>query len=58
MKSSAFIAVSFLSLASTVLAVPTPQLSNIIGSITNPSAGTNNVFEGNGNNNGANSGNG
>jgi hypothetical protein len=58
MKTSTFIAVSLFSLASTVLAAPTPQLSNILGSITNPSAGNNNVFEGNGNDNGSGSGNG
>lgn len=58
MKTSTFLTISLFSLSSTVLAAPTPQLSNILGSITNPSAGNNNRFEGNGNGNGANSGNG
>jgi hypothetical protein len=58
MKASTFVAVSLLSLASTVVSAPTPQLKNILGSITNPSAGNNNVFEGNGNQNGNGNGNG
>ncbi|KAJ4331991.1 hypothetical protein N0V87_008731 [Didymella glomerata] len=58
MKTSTFITVSLFSLASTVVAAPTPQLSNILGSITNPSAGNNNIFEDNGDGNGSNSGNG
>lgn len=57
MKTSTFVAISLFSLSSTVLAAPTPQLKNILGSITNPSAGNNNVFEGNGNNNGNGNGN-
>ena len=55
MRTFPFIAVSLFSLSSTVIAAPTPQLTNI-GSVTNPSAGSKNVFEGNGanslNNNG------
>jgi hypothetical protein len=58
MKTSTFITVSLFSLASAVLAAPTPQLSNILGSITNPSAGNGNSFEGNGNKNGNENGNG
>ena len=57
MKTSTFITVSLFSLTSTILAAPTPQLSNILGSITNPSAGNNNLFKGNGDNNGSGSGN-
>lgn len=58
MKTSTFFAVSLLSLSSTVLSAPTPQLSSILGSITNPSAGNNNIFEGNGAGNGNGNGNG
>jgi hypothetical protein len=58
MKTSTFLAISFFSLSSTVLAAPTPQLSNILGSITNPSAGNGNRFEDNGNKNGNENGNG
>jgi len=58
MRCSTFFAFSLLSLSSTVLSAPTPQLKNILGSITDPSAGNKNVFEGNGNSNGNNNGNG
>ncbi|KAH3944924.1 hypothetical protein HBI56_152910 [Parastagonospora nodorum] len=54
MRSTSFVAVALCAFASTAYSAPTPQLSNIIGSITNPGAGNNNKFEGiaNGNGNG------
>lgn len=53
MKAHTYLAITFLSLSTTVIAAPTPQLSltNILGSITNPGAGNNNLLKGNGNNN-------
>jgi hypothetical protein len=57
MRTSTFVTVSLLSLSSTVIAAPTPQLSNILGSITNAGAGNDNLFQGNGNQNGNSNGN-
>ncbi|CAN9336898.1 unnamed protein product [Alternaria alternata] len=62
------IAVSVFALSASVLAAPTPQvaavsglvggLTSTVGSVTNPSAGSDNLISGNGNNNGQNNGNG
>ncbi|KAH7408606.1 hypothetical protein DE146DRAFT_752732 [Phaeosphaeria sp. MPI-PUGE-AT-0046c] len=58
MRSTSFVAFALCALTASVSAAPTPQLSNIIGSITNPGAGNDNSFEdvlnGNGNGNGNN----
>lgn len=49
-------ALTLFALSATVFSAPTPQITNILGSITNPSAGNDNVFKGNGNENGNNNG--
>ncbi|KAF3008421.1 Extracellular matrix protein fras1 [Curvularia kusanoi] len=56
MKTSTFAAISLLSLSSTVLAAPTPQITGILGSIVGAGAGNDNLFEGNGANSGNNNG--
>lgn len=67
-KMRSTIAVSIFALSASVLAAPTPQnaalsglvggLTSTVGSVTNPSAGSDNLISGNGNNNGQNNGNG
>jgi hypothetical protein len=52
MRSTSFVAFTLCALSTTVFSAPTPQLSNIIGSITNPGAGNNNLFKGIANDNG------
>ena len=49
MRSTNFIAATLFALSATVYSAPTPQLdlTNIIGSVTNPGAGNDNKFEGN-----------
>ena len=60
MRTPSYIALTLCALSASVLSAPTPQgtLSNIIGSVTKPSAGNDNEFKDNGNNNGQNNGNG
>jgi len=55
MRSTSFVAIALCAFSTSVLAAPTPQLSNIIGSITNPGAGNDNDFLGNLNGNGVSS---
>jgi hypothetical protein len=52
MRSTSFVAIALCAFTTTVFSAPTPQLSNIIGSITNPGAGNDNLFKGNLNDNG------
>jgi hypothetical protein len=52
MRSTSFVAFTLCALSTTVFSAPTPQLSNIIGSITNPGAGNDNIFKGIANDNG------
>jgi hypothetical protein len=52
MRSTSFVAFTLCALSATVFAAPTPQLSNIIGSITSPGAGNDNLLKDNGNKNG------
>ncbi|KAJ4363586.1 hypothetical protein N0V83_009882 [Neocucurbitaria cava] len=53
MRTSLYIALALSALSATVFAAPLPaELNNVLGSVTNPSAGDNNVFEGNGNQDG------
>ncbi|KAF2821320.1 hypothetical protein CC86DRAFT_458997 [Ophiobolus disseminans] len=52
MRSTSFLAFALCALSATVLSAPTPQLTNILGSVTRPGADNNNEFTDNGNNNG------
>jgi hypothetical protein len=52
MRSTSFVAFTLCALSATVFSAPTPQVKDIVGSITNPSAGNDNLFQNNGNNNG------
>jgi hypothetical protein len=52
MKTFNFVALTVAVLSATVVSAPVPQLNNIVGSVTNPSVGDENVFEHNGNGNG------
>jgi hypothetical protein len=45
MRSTSFVAFTLCALSATVFSAPTPQLSNIIGSVTNPGAGNDNIFK-------------
>jgi hypothetical protein len=53
MKTTSFVTFTLAALSATVLSAPTPQmLTGLLGSITEPSAGNGNLFQGNGINNG------
>jgi hypothetical protein len=50
MRSTSFVTFTVCALSATVLSAPTPSgldLNNIIGSVTNPGAGNDNLFKGN-----------
>lgn len=52
MRTPLYLALALSTLSASIFAAPLPQLNNVLGSVTNPSAGNNNVFEGNGNHDG------
>lgn len=57
MRSTSYIAFALTCLVASSVSAPTPRAGNIIGSITNPSAGDDNIIKGNGDKNGNGNGN-